>query len=724
MADHAGYAFFLGRPTFDNERRAVVGPFPRITDAARAGYVAESPPALADKDGGMLEYSGSKEALLLPSLDAVPLLEKVFQRKFERITIIVGVNSDAYNNGLGVMLRAWEPPPTHGEAEGSDSEEDWYEYGGGGAGMGQSSLTKSDNVVKFHPGMGGGQLRVEGTGGFHNTDVGFTPLNLSDAGERLHVMEITVSADGDNEVRFISATDASATWTGQWKNKLFDGKRLPSVFVWKDLPRGGPVVVGPVSVRAETSESRLKALLQDYAVTMSKCIAGLVRLLLEDVLQGLYQTIYLIKQWHVMTRASIIFTMFSIGTGVVLSVMGPLTEFRAARNMRRKAQDGGALRDLEATSLETLAQSQPAQNQASTTATEPAQPLKPVQSAQASVNDTGAGKVVVELDLECFSDLQQMTALLQQGLWQQNLSQRELARKGPELQVSDAEGQNLPLEELRYMEEDDMDDIPFPLRVRAEYTKKKPKGPAKNVLTLHNVTIVDFLSQKGRGSRHANARRAHAALVFSSLMFWALMAILFLGADYFLNVTCDGDPPATGIFLFFASTVLDLLIQTWVAMQNRQGFLILALDFHKPLLGALLSMLGRFDTFGDVMNTLRLTKCEPITWFSIKGRYFYIPFGIELAHLAAFTLFLGVFLFQALPAIFFLVRKTYLPLALKLNEFNLLLAIISAESQEFEHIHLDDREPLPSYALPSLEPVQKQTAAYQPLLQGDAPDVP
>ena len=74
--------------------------------------------------------------------------------------------------------------------------------------------TRTNNTVKFHPGMHGGMLRVEGGGGFFNQSIGFTPKSWTDSGHRFHKLEVTAGADGDNEVRIAHGIRAVSAQTG------------------------------------------------------------------------------------------------------------------------------------------------------------------------------------------------------------------------------------------------------------------------------------------------------------------------------------------------------------------------------------------------------------------------------------------------------------------------------------------------------------------------------
>lgn len=736
LAGDYDYSDSLSAPKQDDQKRAVAGPFPRITEVFNGEH-----PGLTEHAGNMLKFTGQGAALILPSLSVSPLLRKMCQKSLDKVTLIVGINSDSYNNGLGVMLKSTSDSDV-GHDEGTDQEEgsggaDAYYYGGRPEGDGRS------NYIKFHPGMDGGELRIEGPGGFGNTDIGFTPETFSASGQRLHILEITLSTNGENELQFISATDSTAMFQATWKNTLFDGTHTPELLSWTDMTNKA-LMIGQISLRADTAESQ--RLLAEYVMRTGKAIAGLVRLLMEDVIQGACQTIYLIKMWKNLSLFSKAFTLLSIGAGVTLSLLGPLAEFRAARALTQKA---GAAESFDSGSLE-----------------EPRVPLlraetdKPKVTYQALPTGEGQGETTtidVSFEVDEPGDLRFVNERIDAALSQQGLARRDLdMRKKPHLVIVDTNGAELDEDDFAermqrassrrftrgsslYTDDsmesasDQSDDgaseypnnfvridsdgdqfdedafnapnrVSFPVTFRfgfflSERKKqelgRKGGGKTRNTTTLYNMTIVDLISERGRGRKHINARRAHFALVVSSVLFWISMAALPIAMGE--KVTCEGDPPALGIFVFFASAWVDLIIQMWVAMQTRRGFLILATQHFKVLTGVGLSLLGRFDTFGDVMNVMRLSHCEAITWYSIKGNVFHIPFGLELSHIAIGTLILGVFLFQALPGMILLFRKRYIAIAFKLNELNLLLTVMAEENDELHGVSLE-QDPVPVFA--------------------------
>uniref|UniRef100_A0A7S2UU25 Uncharacterized protein n=1 Tax=Fibrocapsa japonica TaxID=94617 RepID=A0A7S2UU25_9STRA len=202
-----------------------------------------------EKSGDVLVFDGQHGALLVPSLDCSELLERLGIKKLTAVTVCVGVNSDAYNNGLGAGVLPSVEMNTGGSIERS------YIY----SGYLSRGLARAERkaIVKFHPGMSGGQLRLEGPGGFRNQNIAFTPLCWSEvltgieAGtqngqDRLHQLEFYLSADGHNEVRLRTGGYQNLTFEKSWDCILFDGRHLPAVFCWKDLDHGGPLYVGPV----------------------------------------------------------------------------------------------------------------------------------------------------------------------------------------------------------------------------------------------------------------------------------------------------------------------------------------------------------------------------------------------------------------------------------------------------------------------------------------------
>jgi len=224
-----------------------IGPMPSILDVLTdLGVPKDQLEHLRVIPEGVLEFNGKQRQLVLPSLDTEQLRATTGFDQLKRITVCIGINSDAFNNGLGVVLEASSLVDFTIDEKGIPS----YLYCGG-IGYGISNDHRG-NCVKFHPGMSGGCLRVEGPGGFGNQDIGFKPENWSDSEHRLNLLEITVGTDGKNEVRITNSTNPGQVWHKSWEHQIFSGRFMPAIFAWIDIPCDfprRPVFVGPISIR-------------------------------------------------------------------------------------------------------------------------------------------------------------------------------------------------------------------------------------------------------------------------------------------------------------------------------------------------------------------------------------------------------------------------------------------------------------------------------------------
>merc|ERR1711948_31800 len=106
--------------------------------------------------------------------------------------MVVGVNSDSYNRGLGVVIEA--SPQIDEAHEHGDS----YVYNGLG-------VHRNRNVIKFHPDMSGCPVRVEGPGGFANAEAGFTVPGWTNSRHQLNSLEITAGVNGTNTITLRAA---------------------------------------------------------------------------------------------------------------------------------------------------------------------------------------------------------------------------------------------------------------------------------------------------------------------------------------------------------------------------------------------------------------------------------------------------------------------------------------------------------------------------------------
>ncbi len=82
--------------------------------------------------------------------------------------------------------------------------------GGGGYNVG---MTIGNNDIVFHPGFGGGALRVEGPGGFGNTNVGFTP-----AANVQHKLEVKSDGTGTFDIKLTDGGNPANVFTASYTN--------------------------------------------------------------------------------------------------------------------------------------------------------------------------------------------------------------------------------------------------------------------------------------------------------------------------------------------------------------------------------------------------------------------------------------------------------------------------------------------------------------------------
>mmetsp|Transcript_81796 Transcript_81796/g.147712 ORF Transcript_81796/g.147712 Transcript_81796/m.147712 type:complete len:343 (+) Transcript_81796:78-1106(+) len=252
---HTGYQYLLENAPADPEdnKTRLLGPMPSILCVLEemSGQVTEVDQLRKGQLPETLEFTGGKGVLLVPSLDATPLLKAAGAGSFDRVTVSVEVNSDAYNRGLGVVLEASKL--VKGSAE--QPERRNYEYNGfvSDDDDDDSDSQTCKNYIKFHPGMGGGQLRVEGPGGWLNQNIGFTPVAWTESGQKFHTLHLVLGANGDNLMR-IEGTNAGEVFEMPWSNQLTDGQYLPAVHAWLDLGEEDPVVIGEINMRVHCTE--------------------------------------------------------------------------------------------------------------------------------------------------------------------------------------------------------------------------------------------------------------------------------------------------------------------------------------------------------------------------------------------------------------------------------------------------------------------------------------
>merc|ERR1712176_1261953 len=100
-------------------------------------------------------------------------------------------------------------------------------------------------------------------------------------------------------------------------------------------------------------------------------------------------------------------------------------------------------------------------------------------------------------------------------------------------------------------------------------------------------------------------------------------------AIYGSKIACDVSSvvPASSVLLFGFLVMLSLFTELWIIIHTLQGYLLvrdcgehlLQVFNGKPakamgLLAAVLSVVGKYDTFADIVFCTILCKCEPISW--------------------------------------------------------------------------------------------------------------
>jgi len=199
------------------------------------------------------------------------------------------------------------------------------------------------------------------------------------------------------------------------------------------------------------------------------------------------------------------------------------------------------------------------------------------------------------------------------------------------------------------------------------------KNKVLGITVVPDLKITDIV----RGKRGASTR-AGPMLLAGSVWLWVSMLIL----PFLVPIECGQPAPTSAILIFFATSMSLSLLEIWVTIQSSTGYLAFKHMRAKFILGYMLSHVGRFDTFSDVIFAKMIRECEPITWFSIWDSIFWLPFGWDLASMVLVIFLFGVVLMQAVPGVILLARQggSYLPVGLKLNEYNLLLTVMDMEA--------------------------------------------
>lgn len=389
------------------------------------------------------------------------------------------------------------------------------------------------------------------------------------------------------------------------------------------------VVLGPEKPGAQENDVvvdeasiRLQQLAQKYSIMMLKAVAGIVRFTFEDIINGSVQGVFLIKCWpSKMSEAEFTATDSQLAfTWVTIFVGVGLSLV-------------GPIKDI--CGMNAIRQQSP-----------------------------GQGYALSSMDLGYEVDAE--TGLLADAA--NEPGSPALAPVSEEVKASG------------------------PQDTKAESSTASPlqKRASLPVLLSHR-RLADYL--RGADPRARHWREASRGLLISGLAFWvgmALIPVLFGG-----QMDSSQSVPVSTLLYFFLLSGFCITIEIWVVVHTRHGLLFFqdavehmcaALTCKRVsgamgILALLLSLLGRYDTFSDIVFAMMLLHKKEITWFSVWDHKFQIPL-MSLQCWAVFAVVFGVFICQALPGMILLAVGRSLPMAFKFNEFNFLLAITEMEVEE------------------------------------------
>lgn len=370
-------------------------------------------------------------------------------------------------------------------------------------------------------------------------------------------------------------------------------------------------------------------LLHKYSRLMLKGLSGLIRLLMEDLLNIFVQACFLVKVWDLWNWPVRAFTITSMMAGLTCSCAGPIKDLMAAP---------GQITDL-----------MPA--------------IRSQQWHDKSRLDRGAA---VE------------------------------KRLGGGAQVDETQGGEPDVAEPTLEAAEGAD--PESLNVQA---LEKSQAPKRRKFVHYTGRLTDFLADDAA----EHSQLARRLLIICSIAYWTSMALIpvFFGSG--IKGGAESSVPSGAIMYFMVVNIASVMVELWVGNHLEHGAYLTMYcceamkkafggkyEELKALIAAGLSIVGRYDTFTDTVFCIILSKTPPITelhFSNTLGTRVHLPF--ELYHIALFSLVFGVFVFQGIPGVLFIIWKKYLPAGLKLNEFNFLLALMEyEEADEAREAALDD----------------------------------
>jgi len=401
-----------------------------------------------------------------------------------------------------------------------------------------------------------------------------------------------------------------------------------------------------------------------FAMAFGKMLGGTVRCVTEDLFGVACQSIYLCKIWHQpgTTWATRAFTIASIFAGAAGSSMGPIMESCKVRRLRRQAT-----RDADYFGYDRV----------------PAEPAEPQGggAAPAAGRPTGGapreqGKEYLDLQLSDQHTHGEFLRHLRESIERDLVHVTSDGKRWRLVQRGSLK--DAPSDPADLLAEFKALGVPCTLCFEREVPRASDVTKMDRVAEIANMSIRRFLSD----GDVPKGRVAHRLLLIAASMYWATMLLIYFAAD----IPCGQGAPKWAWMAFLCMSVVSHVAEFWALVHCKRGFFILS-DFEPALfIGVCFGNLGRFDSFSDVTTSVAIENCaaedpEFFSWFSIHGHVVQLP--ADLGTLVRIGL-LMIVVFQLVPALVFLISKRLIPVALKLNEFGIIIAAMETELNDDE----------------------------------------
>jgi len=171
---------------------------------------------------------------------------------------------------------------------------------------------------------------------------------------------------------------------------------------------------------------------------------------------------------------------------------------------------------------------------------------------------------------------------------------------------------------------------------------EKPDEPAE----VPDIAITDIIATS-TGIRHV--------MVAVVSVYW----IFNISIPFTSDITCHGGVPLVTIWAFVFLAAMNCFMQIWCAALTKYGYLMLANAPQLFISHLGYSVMGLFNSYSNISFVLMARSCGSPLWRPAAAIYV-----------------IGVLLAQAVPGILLLAYAKYLPIALKVNQLNLLLVLL------------------------------------------------